>query len=367
MWKSKHMKFLTTTEFDRKSILVEFENFDNTKLDVGDKEIFEKLKIKFKQKDYSIISEQEIQFLQKNPKESWIGYLIHRWKFSYYENYKEFPDFPLYLILEPISICNLKCPFCHQVDEKFLKNKSQLGMMGFELFKKIIDESQSGGTKAITLTCRGEPTMNPEIGRMLEYCKNKFIEFKMNTNATMLNEKLIHQILDSNLTDIVFSVDSYYKEEFESLRVGANFEKVLENIKKFVEIKEKNYPDSRIVTRISGVKMLDEQDPEKFKEFWENIVDFVVMVNALPKWDLYSNSKEEMSKSPCHYLGRSLSIYFDGSVIPCDMDYQGVLNMGNVKDNTIKEIWQGTKYKELFNSHKNNERGKHFPCDRCPA
>ena len=46
---------------------------------------------------------------------------------------------------------------------------------------------------------------------MLEYCSGKFIEFKMNTNATKLNEKLIHQILKSGMTDLVFSVDSYYK------------------------------------------------------------------------------------------------------------------------------------------------------------
>ena len=47
------------------------------------------------------------------------------------------PDFPLYLILEPVSSCNLRCPFCMQVDEKFTSNKDMMGMMELELFKKI--------------------------------------------------------------------------------------------------------------------------------------------------------------------------------------------------------------------------------------
>jgi MoaA/NifB/PqqE/SkfB family radical SAM enzyme len=116
-----------------------------------------------------------------------------------------------------------------QSDEKFTSNKDMMGMMELELFKKIIDEAYELGTKAITLTGRGEPTLNPHIEEMLEYCSGKFIEIKMNTNATVLNERMCHKILKSGLTDLVFSVDSYYKEEFESLRVNANFGNIFES------------------------------------------------------------------------------------------------------------------------------------------
>lgn len=367
MWKKTHMKFLTQTDFDNKLILKTLENYDSSNLKKEDAKILKNILNDFYHDDYSLLDTQEFQFLKKNPNEIWAEYLLNRYKFDFYENNPEKPDFPLYLILEPVSICNLRCPFCHQVDEKFTKNKSMMGMMDVDLFKKIIDDAQEGGTKAITLTCRGEPTLHPHLGEMLEYCKDKFIEFKMNTNATKLTEKLIHQILKSELSDIVFSVDSYYKEEFESLRVGANFEEVLSNIKKFKEIKEKFYPNSRCVTRISGVQVSDKQNPKKFQEFWEQYVDFVVMVKMLTRWDLYKNSKDQMRDVPCHYLGRSLSIYFDGTVIPCDMDYQGVLALGSLKELTIQEVWNGKKHQELFLAHRNGKRDSIFPCDRCPA
>ena len=217
------------------------------------------------------------------------------------------------------------------------------------------------------LITRGEPTIHPKLGEMLEYCSGKFIEFKMNTNATLLNEKLIHQILKSGVTDLVFSVDSYYKEEFESLRVNANFEKVVENIKKFKQIRDEFYPNSNCVTRASGVQVSEKQDAKKFEKFWKEYVDFVVMVRMIHRWDLYNNTKDMAAITPCHYLGRNLSIYFDGSTNPCDIDYEGKLVIGSTKNSTIRDLWNGEKYKQIFDAHKNNARQNFFPCDRCPV
>jgi len=367
MWRDKQIKFLTQSKFNESEITEFLKEQRNGIENKENREILEKIIYDFSKNDFSLLCSHEINYLKKNSKEKWTPYLIHRSKFYFYENNPKMPDFPLYLILEPVSACNLRCPFCMQIDEKFTSNKKMMGMMKLELFKKIIDEAQESGTQAITLTGRGEPTLNPHLGEMLEYCRGKFTEIKMNTNATLLNEKLIHQILKSDLTDLVFSVDSYYKEEFESLRVNANFEKVVSNIKKFMEIKEEYFPDSSCVTRASGVQVSEKQNMKKFKEFWEEMVDFVVYVRMIDKWDLYNNSKDMMANTPCHYLGRNLSIYFDGTVNPCDVDYQGELTVGNLNNNTIREIWNGDKYKKLFDSHKQNSRNEFSPCNRCPV
>lgn len=367
MWRDKQIKFLTESKFSESDIIDILEKDFSKMHNKAEKEILAKIINDFKENNFSLLSSQEINYLVRNSKEKWTPYIIHRYKFHYYENNTEMPDFPLYLILEPVSSCNLRCPFCMQSDEKFTSNKEMMGMMELDLFEKIIDEAYESGTKAITLTGRGEPTLNPHLGEMLGYCTGKFIEIKMNTNATVLNEKMCHKILKSGLTDLVFSVDSYFKEEFESLRVNANFEKVVSNIRKFKEIKEEFYPNSNCVTRASGVQVSEKQNLKKFEEFWKEMVDFVVMVKMIDRWDLYSNTKDMAAISPCHYLGRNLSIYFDGSVNPCDIDYQGKLSLGSLKNSTIRELWNSKKYKELFNAHKNNSRNDFFPCDRCPV
>jgi radical SAM protein with 4Fe4S-binding SPASM domain len=365
MWKNKHITFLTENNIDKNRIISILEQHTPNLKSDKDRKIQEGIIKDFKNNDFSLLNTQEIQYLEKNSEQKWGKYLIHRYKFNYYEDHHVLPDFPIYLLLEPVSACNLRCPFCHQIDDDFTSNQQMMGKMDLSLFKKIIDEAHDGGTQAVTLTCRGEPTLHPQIGEMLEYCSGKFIELKMNTNATRLNEKLIHKILKSGMTELVFSVDSHYKEEFESLRVGANFESVVSNVKKFKEIRDRDYHNSACITRASGVQV-GKQDPEKFKKFWQPFVDHVVMVNMLYRWDIYNNTKNLSSKGFCHYLCRSLSIYFDGSVIPCDADYEGRLSLGSIKDNSIREIWNGEKYDNLINAHKDGRRDKHVPCDRCP-
>ena len=91
------------------------------------------------------------------------------------------------------------------------------------------------------------------------------------------------------------------------------------------------------------------------------------MIRMMNRWDIYNNSTDIAGTSPCHYLGRSLCIYFDGSVIPCDYDYEGKLSLGKIDDSSIKEIWHNEKYKKMFDSHQNGKRNNYFPCDRCPV
>lgn len=332
-----------------------------------DSKILEVIIRDFLNEDFTLINSQEIFFLNGHSKELWVPYLIFRYKFKNYPKQRIVTDFPIYLLIEPISSCNLRCVMCFQIDETFNKSQEFMGKMDIELFYKIIDQACVGGTKALTLASRGEPTLHPQLSEMLDYCKDKFFELKINTNATLLNEKLIHKILQSSVTDMVFSVDSYQKDEYESIRVRGIFENVLNNIIKFKEIREKEYPDSKCITRISGVKINKEQDPIKFKEFWEKYVDHVVMVEMENRWDTYHNSKEIAGSGSCEYLWERMYVWYDGICNPCDIDYKSELAVGSIKENSIKDIWQGEKYQMIRKLHLNGNRNSCYPCDRCPV
>jgi len=209
------------------------------------------------------------------------------------------------------------------------------------------------------------PTLHPHIDEMLEYCSGKFFEFKINTNATKLTEKLSHKILKSGLTDIVFSVDSYTKEDYEKIRIRGIFEQVLENIKNFVKIKNEQYPNSKLSTRVSGVKVDKNLDPNKFKEFWEKYVDNVGLVE-LQNWDTYNLTTDMGGHGPCNYLWERIYVWYDGLCNPCDADYKSKLALGSLKEKTIKEIWNGEKFKQLRELHTSGKRNTCYPCDRCP-
>ena len=69
--------------------------------------------------------------------------------------------------------------------------------------------------------------MHPEFLNMLQYLKKngRFIETKLNTNATYLNEKICHNIFENDINVVVISADHYEKENYEKLRKNSDFEK----------------------------------------------------------------------------------------------------------------------------------------------
>jgi radical SAM protein with 4Fe4S-binding SPASM domain len=356
--------FLTEESFDIQKLILVLKNIKIE--DFQDKKILEFIVKSLSKNDLSLLTPQQIFFLKNNEESKWANYLIFRYKFINFPKDRVVSEFPNHLIIEPVSACNLRCVMCFQIDETFSNNQEYMGMMDLDLFKKIIDDAYEIGIQAITLTGRGEPTLHPKIGEMLKYCSGKFFELKMNTNATKLTEKLIHEILASDITDLVFSVDSYQKQKYESIRVGGIFENIFKNIKTFYEIKKSEYPKSKCATRISGVKVEKNMDENKFKEFWKPYVEHVVLVEFDQKWDTYNNSKEDAGKGPCNYLWGEMNVWYDGFCNPCDVDYKSKLKMGSLLKNKISEVWKNKEYEELRNLHLTNSRQKCSPCDQCP-
>ena len=310
------------------------------------------------------ISPQEKHFLKNNKLEVWCDYLIFRYKLRVYPSLKKVAKFPVYMLVEPVSACNLRCVMCFQIDKTFTK-KPYMGVMSLELFKKVIDEAHAGGTKAITMASRGEPLMNKNFAEMLEYTKGKFFEVKINTNGTRLTEELCHAILSSEVNELVFSIDAEHKELYEKIRVRGKFDNVINNIKMFNRIREQHYPNSNTMTTASGVFFHEEQSIDKYTEFFSTLVDNVAACNIENRWNTYANETHPNITSACEYLWQRMYVWFDGISNPCDVDYKSYLEVGNVNKNSIKEIWHGEKYELLRKNHISGDRGKWNPCDRC--
>jgi MoaA/NifB/PqqE/SkfB family radical SAM enzyme len=310
------------------------------------------------------LSPQEISFLKNNSKSKWVDYLIYRYKFNNYIKLRKIPKFPLYLLIEPTSVCNLRCSMCFQVDKSFSSNKDFMGRMDFNMFTRIVDEAATKGTKAITLASRGEPTLHRQFGEMLEYCRGKFYEIKINTNAILLNTELSHKILKSDIGMVAFSVDAYDNEGYERIRNSKKFPQVVENIMNFHSIREKYYPESNIITRAHGVQVEDDFDRKAFFSFWENITNEVTLTDSVMRWDTYNNDKHNKT-SPCSTALDRMYIWHDGICNPCDADYKSYLKVGDFKGNTIEEIWNGKVFNHFRDMHFSGKRSCLNPCDKC--
>ncbi len=308
---------------------------------------------------------QEDHYYRHNGNARLLDYLIYRFKFRVLPERRALPSFPVHLLIEPTSACNLRCVMCFQTDKSFT-NKSYMGMMDFGLYKDIVDQAVEGGAGALSLGSRGEPFMHRQIGEMLEYASGKgFFDLKINTNATRFTEEYCHTILSSDVNLIALSIDAGTKDLYEKIRVRGKFDSVVENVRMLKEVREKHYPNSNAEIRVSGVRFREDQDEEQFHGFWRDLVDTVVFVRAQLRWDTYNNPLHPERDSPCDFLWNRLYVWHDGKTNPCDEDYKSFLSPGAVQNRSIQDIWLGPEMTKLRNAHLKSNRSSFVPCDRC--
>jgi len=328
---------------------------------------YEKLErgIPFDETDF-VLSGHELEEVKKIPRDTLGRYLIYRYKYNKYPQLHIVDAYPPCLQVEPSSICNYRCVMCYQVDPTFSRRQSgHMGFMSLSLFKEIVDQVE-GQIEAFTLASRGEPLLNKDFAEMIRYSGSKFIGYKINTNASVLDESLSHSILSHiPCGTVVFSADAGTADMYEQIRVGGKFERVLKNIATFRKIKETRYPESRLITRVSGVKINARQDPEKMKSFWLDYVDQAGFINYSPWHRSYEAQPNDLSH-PCSDLWRRMFIWFDGTVNPCDYDYKSMLSVGNIRDTTVSDAWRSSGYDRLRQAHLTGNRGRYVPCNGCP-
>jgi radical SAM protein with 4Fe4S-binding SPASM domain len=305
-----------------------------------------------------------VEELERLADEALPRYLFYRYRYDVYPAQKIIDDFPPCLQIEPTSVCNYRCVFCYQVDEEFTKRSNgHMGMMSLDLFQRVVDQAE-GNCEAITLASRGEPLICPDFEKMLKYLDGKFLGLKINTNASLLDEKKCHAILQTEINTLVFSADAASEPLYSQLRVKGNLERVLTNIRRFQEIRVRHYPDSKMITRVSGVKYSKDQNINEMEELWGDLVDQVAFVDYNPWENTYEQPINEVT-TPCSDLWRRMFVWFDGTVNPCDVDYKSTLAVGNANSVGLSELWTGEKYSTLREAHLARQRSAISPCNRC--
>ncbi|MHB1346006.1 MAG: radical SAM protein [Candidatus Humimicrobiaceae bacterium] len=283
---------------------------------------------------------------------------------------------PIKLWIEISSICNLKCRLCVNKELSSGEKKD----MDFDLFKKIIDEIKDYAYE-INLFHRGEPLLNPNIAEMAEYAFSRKIKTRLFTNGVLLTAKLSERLIKSGLDLITFSFDGYTKEVYEKNRCGAVFEETLENITCFLKIKRR-MAAGRPAASILVMEYADDLSPHDFrlqkKEFAKRFKGLPLdrIITRKPhNWggslnikSLAQTGNSGSEINACTFLWYALVIFFNGKVAPCPQDFFGKLIVGDVNNQTIKDIFNSNKMQNLRKSFKcKNIEDLNIcrDCDRC--
>ena len=280
----------------------------------------------------------------------------------------EAKEFPMMCVLSFVYICNAKCPNCPYNNSEIRKTYRDALTMPEDIFKIIAD--QCGKYNAyIRISGGGEPMLHPKAVKLMEYAKEKKAKVGLITNGSLFTEENLSRLIKAEVDMIEFSVDAGDKATYEKVRPGLNWERVLENAKKAVKIRNEAKSQTKIIASIINQKGVDAKKAERL---WSKIAD-EVQIRKFLTWGYVKDRSadptpylEPEKRIPCPWLFERLNIDTRGDVTICGEDIAFKEKFANIKDAPIKEIWHHPKF-EYYRKKHLARKGYEIPmCKNCP-
>ncbi len=253
------------------------------------------------------------------------------------------------IYIEITNICNLNCAFCtpHTRENKY---------MNFEEFKQILDKIKPF-TEYIYLHVKGEPLLHKDVDKFVKYAYDNGFKINLTTNATLLKNhleitKYLRQInvsLHATNNKEIVETCSKITDCIVNFRIWTfdESEEPLECIKDVFNLKQVNF------------KVLAEK--EKISNY---TISKNMFISTASKFEWPDMNSENSTNGYCHALKDQIAILVDGSVIPCCLDNNGELTLGNIFNNSLENIITSNRAVSIRNGF-NNRIAVEELCKKC--
>lgn len=273
---------------------------------------------------------------------------------------KKMPKFKR-IYVEITNLCNKNCSFC----SKDTRKKTTMSVSKFEHVLKQIKEY----TNYIYLHVKGEPLIHPKLDELLSLTKKYNIFTNITTNGELLSKN--KEILtNQNIRQLNISLQTYKSIEIDDL--FSVIDEILNKTKTIIVLRfwalnnnELTIENKNIVDKIVSHFNLDkciiatilQKDNIKLRN------NLYINKAKLFKWPSMNNAKVK-KEGTCLGLKTHIGILSDGTVVPCCLDSNGVINLGNIFENSLYNILQSIRTKEIRKNFQNN-RAIEPLCQHC--
>jgi radical SAM protein with 4Fe4S-binding SPASM domain len=272
---------------------------------------------------------------------------------------------PPVLQIEPTNKCNLSCICCSGHS-----NSRKKGDMDFKLFCRIIDESADIGVKRIHLYLHGEPLLHPQVGEMVRHIKSRDLALTLATNGMHLTRKKIADVMKSGMTSadyLLLSVLGFSKETHEKVMRGVIHEQVVGNIANLLEYRRNNGLKGPIIETVFYIMPENRDEEKKYYEYWRKVVDNARVVRSAEQYSAYRNNAYQapVRAKTCNQLWERMTVQWNGNAVLCHADIDGNHVLGNLKERSITELWNGELISRVRNLHRESKFKEHALCRAC--
>jgi radical SAM protein with 4Fe4S-binding SPASM domain len=238
--------------------------------------------------------------------------------------------------------------------------RRERGFLTEVLFNKILRESINFNSP-IRFIRWGEPFLHKKIIQYSKSIINSGLPLHITTNGLLVNKDMSNNIVDMELDSIIFSMQGV-EDTYKDMR-GADYDSLKNNILNLIDIRGKN---EKPYIRITST-MTNETDSQivKFKKYWSKKVDEVSIGKT--DWSRIDGVPPINAKYvPCTEVYQKLSIDWNGIITACCADYDNLLSLGNIEEDSLYYIWNNSKrLKNIRRMLDNMEHQKLKLCRYC--
>jgi radical SAM protein with 4Fe4S-binding SPASM domain len=239
------------------------------------------------------------------------------------------------------------------------------------LFGKVISDLSGESGFLFLPQGFGESLLHPKWLHLISATRSLRIRpVVVLTNGMLLREDKVPPLIKGSDV-VVITVDGSTAETYRSVRVNGDLSVVTGNVENFLKTRGGSATPHLIVRMI---RMRDtEKEVEAFRTFWLGKVaegdiiqvsDCIDWAGTVPYRGL-AESRSEEDRHACRMLWKNLTVFHDGRVTPCCYDAEGELVVGNVLDQSLREIWNGLSLRNLRDSHLACQFNRIPLCSRC--
>ncbi|MBK7629111.1 MAG: SPASM domain-containing protein [Bacteroidales bacterium] len=264
---------------------------------------------------------------------------------------------PLAIGAELTNNCNLNCPECSSGSGLMTRKR---GYMDIELFKKVMKELNPYLLNT-NLYFQGEPMLHPGFFSFLENSRNTHTT--VSTNGHFLSADNCDKIVKSRLDKLIISLDGTDQETYSQYRVNGKIDSVISGIERIAEARDRNKSHLKVEIQFLVNRLNEHQIPEaeefakknyavlKLKSMQINdkkdIDKWLPKNGRLSRYSLKNGEYTIKNSFPnrCARLWFNPVITWDGKVIPCCFDKDAEHVMGDLGQDSFRDIWNGPKYR----------------------
>ncbi len=273
--------------------------------------------------------------------------------------------YPMSISFEPTTSCNLRCPECPSGLRQFTR---PTGMLKQDFFVKTIDEIYKELIYLI-FYFQGEPYLNPNFLDMVKYAHDKGIYTATSSNAHYMTDANAKKTVESGLDRLIISIDGTTQEVYQQYRRGGKLDKVIQGAQNIVKWKKELNSKTPFIIfqflvvrpnehQIEDVKKLGKEigvDQVRFKtaQVYDYENDPNNLIPTIEKYSRYKKDKKGDSKikngmaNHCWRLWQANVITWDGKIVPCCFDKDAKHQLGDLNNQSFKDIWHNKNYKNF--------------------